>query len=138
MINVYSSVYMPSKTKIGGYCYIIKQNNEIPIIHGFKRFESITNSKLELLCILDSLKNLCSLKLQKNKVILHYSSKYIENIFKEYNYKKSNYIDIINKIKELSGLFDIATQFTLPTHINFWQNLSYNLAKEASIGNKIL
>lgn len=129
---------MLSRTKIGGYGYIIHQPSGLPIIHGCKRFELITNSKLELLCALDSLKNLCQLEFQKSKVTFHCSSKYLMGVFANYDHRKSNYVNIINKIRELSGLFDFKTEFTTIDPKNYWQSFSYTIAREASIGNRIV
>ena len=138
MINIYSSVYILSRTKIGGYGYIIHQPSGLPIIHGYKRFELITNSKLELLCALDCLKNLCKLDFQKSKVTFHCSSKYLMGVFANYDHRKSNYVNIINKIRELSGLFDFKTEFTPIDPKNYWQSFSYTIAREASMGNRIV
>lgn len=138
MINIYSSVYILSRTKIGGYGYIIHQPSGLPIIHGYKRFELITNSKLELLCALDCLKNLCKLDFQKSKVTFHCSSKYLMGVFANYDHRKSNYVNIINKIRELSGLFDFKTEYTPIEPKNYWQSFSYTIARETSLGNKIL
>ena len=129
---------MLSRTKIGGYGYIIHQPSGLPIIHGYKRFELITNSKLELLCALYSLKNLCELKLQKSKVTFHCPSKYLMGVFANYDHRKSDYVDIINKIRELSGLFDFKTEFTPIDPKNYWQSFSYTIAREASMGNRIV
>jgi ribonuclease HI len=138
MIKVYFATNRVINQKVGAYSYVIVLGNDFPVIHSCKRYKNATNSKIEVLGSIHALKHLIELNLISKDVMFYTTSGFLINIFKGHEYSKSPINQIITKLVETTGLFNFYPNFIGLKSNNYWQNLSYSIAKETSLKYKIL